>query len=72
MSLTTPVERELTALAALRLRWRGHAEIIELIDATMTMLTGLAKAYGPDPVEGVDADALRLATLVNKALATVS
>ncbi|HEY2358893.1 MAG TPA: hypothetical protein VGH86_15685 [Phenylobacterium sp.] len=44
MSQTTTVERELAALAEMRLRWRGQAEIIELIDAAMTMLTGLARA----------------------------
>ena len=55
----------------MRLRWRGQAEIIELIDAAMTMLTGLARAYGSEPIEGVDAAALRLASLVNRALATV-
>jgi hypothetical protein len=72
MLQTTTVERELTALAKSRLRWRGNPEIIELIDAAMTMLTGLAKAYGADPVEGIDADALRLASFVPRALATVS
>ncbi len=72
MLQTTTVERELTALAKSRLRWRGNPEIIELIDAAMTMLTSLAKAYGDDPIEGIDADALRLASLVPKALASVS
>ena len=71
MSQTTTVEWEIAALAEMRLRWRGQAEIIELIDAAMTMLTGLARAYGSDPIEGVDADALRLASPVNRALATV-
>ena len=71
MLQTTTVERELTALAEMRLRWRGNDEMIELIDAAMTMLSGLARAYGSDPIEGVDADALRLASLVNRALATV-
>ena len=69
---TTTVERELTALAQMRLRWRRNAEVVELIDAAMTMLAGLARAYGADAVEGIDADALRLASLVNRALATVS
>jgi hypothetical protein len=72
---TTAVERELTALAEMRLRWRGKPEVIELIDlidAAMTTLTGLARAYGSDPIEGIDADALRLACLVPRALATVS
>jgi hypothetical protein len=72
MLQTTTVERELTALAESRLRWRGNPEIIELIDAAMTMLTSLARAYGPDPIEGIDADALRLASLVPRALASVS
>ncbi len=69
---TTTVERELVALAQMRLRWRRNAAVVELIDAAMTMLTGMARAYGPDPIEGIDADALRLASLVNTALATVS
>ena len=72
MVQTTTVERELTALAELRLRWRGKPEVIELIDAAMTTLTDLARAYGSDPIEGIDADALRLASLVQRALATVS
>jgi hypothetical protein len=69
---TTTVERELTARAEMRLRWRGKPEVIELIDAAMTTLAGLARAYGSDPIEGVDADALRLASLVHWALATLS
>jgi hypothetical protein len=69
---TTTSERELTALAEMRLRWRGRPEVIELIDAAMTTLTGLARAYGSDPIEGIDADAFRLASLVQKALTTVA
>jgi hypothetical protein len=46
--------------------------VVELIDAAMTTLTDLTNVYGSDPVEGIDADALRLASLVHKALATVS
>ena len=69
---TTPVERELAALAQMRLRWRRHPEVVELIDAAMTLVTDLAKVYGGDPIEGIDADALRLASLVNRALATVA
>jgi hypothetical protein len=69
---TTTVERELAALADIRLRWRGRPEVVELIDAAMTTLTSLARAYGSDPIEGIDADALRLASLVTRALATVS
>lgn len=72
MPVTTRIERELTALAQMRLRWRRNAEVVELIDAAMTMLTGMERAYGADPVEGIDADALWLASLVNRALATVT
>jgi hypothetical protein len=72
MITTTSTERELTALAEMRLRWRGRPEVVELIDAAMTTLTDLANVYGSDPIEGIDADALRLASLVHKALATVS
>ncbi len=72
MLQTTTLERELTALAETRLRWRGKPEVVELIDAAMTMLTDLAKGYGSDPIEGVDASALRLASLVPAALAVVT
>jgi citrate lyase beta subunit len=51
---------------------RDAPPVAGLIDAAMTMLTSLARAYGSDPIEGVDAHALRLASLVNRALATVS
>jgi hypothetical protein len=72
MLQTTTVERELTALAEMRLKNRGRPEIVELIDAAMTMLTSLDRVYGHDPIEGVDADALRLAYLVSKALTAVT
>ena len=72
MSTTTHTERDLTSLAEMRLRWRGKPEVVELIDAAMTTLADLANVYGADPIEGIDADALRLASLVHKALATVS
>lgn len=72
LQTTTNVERELAALAEMRLRFRGKPEVVELIDAAMILLTGLARAYGSDPIEGVDANALRLASLVHRALATVA
>ncbi len=33
MIQTTTVERELTALAEMRLRWRNKPEVVEMIDA---------------------------------------